>query len=215
MENNVMHIQPSPPSAVTTVQEAEKIINIGSVEAYHQHLTQVFIPTGLPGTPGYRLNPVNFSRDYYNLIICGKDPMLSDGTLTMPKDICLVEEDNIAPALKECFSPLSAEALEQLKSYPCILAGENRHPGWTDEDQPAAVAQLLDIRNHSNGIDLTFHLIFAFPQCRISELLEELGICGKKGTFNELNHSHWSVKQVDLLQVLTAHGLNPYASPSP
>ena len=33
MENNVMHIQPSPHSAVTTVQEAEKIINIGNVEA--------------------------------------------------------------------------------------------------------------------------------------------------------------------------------------
>ena len=215
MENNVMGIPPSTPPGTSAVVNAEKVFSIGSVDSFHQHLTQVFIPTGLPGTPGYRLNPVNFSRDYYNLIICGKDPMLSDGTLTMPKDICLVEEDNIAPALKERFSPLTAEALEQLKSFPCILAGENRHPGWTDEDQPAAVAQLLDIRNHPNGIDLSFHLIFAFPQCRISELLEELGICGKKGTFNELNHSHWSVKQVDLLQVLTAHGLNPYASPSP
>ena len=72
------------------------------------------------------------------------------------------------------------------------------------------MAQLTDIKNRSNGIELYFHPLFAISQARISELLFELGICGKYRRFNELNHSHWSVKAIDLMEVLSDAGLNPF-----
>ena len=83
--------------------------------------------------------------------------------------------------------------------------------GWTDEGHYASVAQLTDIKNRSNGIELYFHPLFAVPQERISQLVFELGICGRYRKFNELNHSHWTVKEIDLMEVLGDAGLNPFA----
>ena len=48
-------------------------------------------------------------------------------------------------------------------------------------------------------------------QERISQLVFELGICGRYKRFNELNHSHWTVKEIDLMEVLGDAGLNPFA----
>lgn len=192
-----------------TPQHAEKIYNVDHIQNFNQ-TSQFFLTGGLPGMPNTKMRPLSFSRDYYNLVVYGQEPMSSDCHITLEKSRCLVEEGAITDELRERFSPLTPEIIDELKGFLCILACENHHYGWTDEDHYAAIAQMVDIKNRSNGIELYFHPLFAVSQARINEHLFELGICGKYHKFNELNHSHWTVKAIDLMEVLCDTGLNPF-----
>jgi hypothetical protein len=190
-------------------QQAEKIYNVDNIQNFH-HTSQFFMMGGLPGMPGAAPTPITYSHDYYNLIVYGQEPLLTDCHITLEKDRCLVELKHITEELRDRFSPLTTEIIEELKGFLCILACENKYYGWTDEDHYAAVAQLTDIKNRSNGIELYLHPLFAVSQARISERVFELGIAGRYKRYNELNHSHWTVKEIDLMEVLNDAGLNPF-----
>lgn len=194
---------------LTASQQAEKIYNVDNIQNFN-NTNQIFFMGGLPGMPGVAPTQLSFSRDYYNLIVYGQEPFTTDGHITFDRTRCLVELDNITPELRDRFSPLTAPIIEELKTFLCIIASENHHYGWTDEDHCAVVAHLTDIKNRSNGIELYFHPIFAIQQARINEISLKLGICGKPKQFNELNHSHWTIKEIDLIEVLTDAGLNPF-----
>ena len=144
-------IKPAPSNLGAPInQDAQKIFNIQEIKQFTNQV-QIMTSSGLPGSPGYKATPLSFSRDYYNLVIYGQDPFeITDCHITLQKNRCLVEEDNIAPELKKKYSPLSPEAIEELKTFPCILANENRHYGWADEDQYASFAQLQEIKKREN-----------------------------------------------------------------
>ena len=198
-----------PPAELASPQRAEKIYNVDTIQNFH-HTSQFFMMGGLPGMPGAAPTPISYSRDYYNLVVYGQEPMLTDCHITLEKNRCLVEDAHITPELKERFSPLTPQICEELKGFLCLLACENHHYGWTDADHYASIAQLTDIKNRSNGIELYFHPIFVVQQARISELIFELGMNGRYKRYNELNHSHWTVKEIDLVEVLGDAGLNPF-----
>ena len=65
---------------------------------------------------------------------------------------------------------------------------------------------ITDIKKRSNGIQIYFYPFHGLPQQRLNDLRFELGINGTTA-FNEFNHSHWTVKEIDLLEVLAEHGL--------
>ena len=197
------------PSELAAPQQAEKIYNVDNIQNFH-HTSQFFMMGGLPGMPGAAPTPITYSRDYYNLIVYGQEPMHQDCHITFEKERCLVERQHITKELMDRFVPLTPEIIEEPKGFLCILASENKYYGWTDDDHYAAVAQLTDIKNRSNGIELYLHPLFAVPQARISELVFQLGICGRYKRYNELNHSHWTVKEIDLMEVLDDAGLNPF-----
>jgi len=190
-------------------QTAKTIYNIDEIKNFN-HTSQIFVMGGLPGMPNATPTQITYSRDYYNLIVYGDEPMLTDCHITLDKDRCLVELQHITEELRDRFSPLTPEIIEELKGFLCILACENRHYGWTDEDHFASIALLTDVKNRSNGIELYFHPIFAVPQAKLSEKVFELGLSGRYKRYNELNHSHWTVKKIDLMEVLDDAGLNPF-----
>jgi len=190
-------------------QTAKTIYNIDEIKNFN-HTSQIFVMGGLPGMPNAAPTQITYSRDYYNLIVYGDEPMLTDCHITLDKDRCLVELQHITEELRDRFSPLTPEIIEELKGFLCILACENRHYGWTDEDHFASIALLTDVKNRSNGIELYFHPIFAVPQAKLSEKVFELGLSGRYKRYNELNHSHWTVKKIDLMEVLDDAGLNPF-----
>lgn len=190
-------------------QTAKTIYNVDKIKNFN-HTSQIFVMGGLPGMPNATPTQITYSRDYYNLIVYGDEPMLTDCHITLDKDRCLVELQHITEELRDRFSPLTPEIIEELKGFLCILACENRHYGWTDEDHFASIALLTDVKNRSNGIELYFHPIFAVPQAKLSEKVFELGLSGRYKRYNELNHSHWTVKKIDLMEVLDDAGLNPF-----
>ena len=209
MANNLINDRPEFP-AQPIQQHAEKIVNVEHANTIQTSNT-IYIATGLPGGPGFQTTPFCFSRDYYNLVIFGNTPFTHEDHITLTKDRCLVELKYITEELRDRFSPLTSEIIAELKSFLCIVTSENMYYGWTDKDHFALIAQLLEVKNRSNGIQLYFRPIFQVPQTWISEHLFELGICGRYKRFNELNHSHWTVKEIDLMEVLNDAGLNPFS----
>ena len=207
MENELIN-QPTASQGLTVQQQTGKIVNVGKVDTL-QHSTvhqanTYYISGGIPGMPGSTSAPVQLSRDYYNLIVWGSDPFLEHRHVTISKDRILVEY--ITPELKSWLSPLTPDAIAALKTFPCIIANENHWYGRTDEDQYAVLAIITDIKNRSNGIEIYFHPFHGLQQQRLNDLRFELGLSGTSG-FNEFNRSHWTVKEIDLLEVLAENGL--------
>lgn len=209
MDKDLTNQQVSP-TGLAIPEQTGKIVNIGSVGTYQpttiQQANTYYIVGGIPGMPGSTSVAVRLSRYYYNLIVWGDEPFFDYRHVTIGKDRALVETANITPELKRWLSPLSEEAISALKSFPCIIANENHFYGHTDETQYAILAVITDIKNRSNGIEVYFHPFHGLQQQRLNELLFELGIKGTT-SFNEFNHSHWTVKEINLLEVLAEHGL--------
>ncbi len=209
-------IKKNPEGIPTTYQQqGGKIVNINNLKDLHNNTYKFYMPPAntLTGMTEYTPTEVSYSRDYYNLIVYGDDPgvFTKPGHITLEKERCLVEENFISLDLKNKFSSLTKENIEELKSFLCLFASENKHSGWTEEKHYAVVGQLADIKIRSNGIELYYQPIFAVPQARINSLLPQLGICGRYKRHNELNRSHWAVKEIDLIEVIDDAGLNPFS----
>lgn len=202
MANDLINVVDGLP-VVPVAQQAEKITNIKQVGTLHQTNQIYFIGNGILGVPGTTPVSVSLSRDYYNLIVWGSKPFFEQRHVTISEDRALV---GITPELKSWLSPLTEEAINALKSFPCIIANENLFYGRTDETQYAMLAVITEIKRRSNGIEVYFHPFHGLPQKVLNELRFELGIQGSSG-FNEFNRSHWTVKEIDLLEVLSDHGL--------
>lgn len=193
-------------SVAPITQTGKTILNIEKVETV-QYNSQVIMtpPNTLPGIRGCRPQERNIMYDYYNLIVYDDDPdlFIQQRHITLPKERCLVEEANITPELKEKYYRLTENNIEELKSYPCIFASVNKSYGETDDDHYAAVGYLSDIKIRNNGIELYCnYLILGISQARLNEVLPTFGIRGKSSRYNELNHSHWTVKAINLREAL-------------
>ena len=97
---------------------------------------------------------------------------------------------------------LDHAAIEILKTYPALIMNENESYGRASEEQFAYLAVVTNIRNGVRGLRIEYAPFSQIPQQRINELLEELDLLGSK-TFNELNRTHWAVKNVNLIHELT------------
>lgn len=100
----------------------------------------------------------------------------------------------------------AAEAIEDLKRYPAIFADENHSYGKTDDAQDAYFGFVKDVKIQDNGIKIYYTIITAIPQQILNEHCFELGIGGAR-SFNELNRTHWALKQINLIEALQKAGV--------
>lgn len=158
--------------------------------------------TQMMGTCVHNQLPLN--RNYYNLFVIGGESF-NTGHFTVPKNRALTE--SIAPALKERYASLTSEAIEQLKTFPALFASENHDWGDTDAEHWAYFGLVLDIKVQENGIKIYFQLLSRIQQQRLNELAEQLAI--KKAPYiNELYHTHWTVKKLNLIEELHDAGIS-------
>ncbi len=147
------------------------------------------------------------NTDYYNLFVIGNEPF-SDGHFIVPKDRALTE--SMMPENKAQFSALTDEAIARIKTFPSIFASENHNCGKTDDDHQAIFGLVKEVRIQDNGIKIHFQALWPIPQQRLNEISFKIGIQGSSA-FNELNRTHWAIKQLNLIEELRAAGISVLA----
>jgi len=158
---------------------------------------------------GATVNTVSLCRDCYNLFVI-EGEAFSDiiGHFTVPKDRALTE--SIADELKAQFSTLQEDAIARIKSYPSIFASTNRGHGKTDNDHIAHYGIVLDVEPQGNGIKINYYRLSPVPQQRLNEIVVKLGI-QYASSFNEFDRTHWTIKEVDLIDELRLAGVSVLA----
>jgi hypothetical protein len=159
---------------------------------------QVLTTDGMTGTR-FALN-----ADYYNLFVIGNETF-SDGHFIVPKERALTESITIEN--KAIFSCLTEDAIAQIKTFPSLFASKNHQYGKTDGDHNAIFGLVTDVRIQDNGVKIRFHQLWPVPQQKLNEATHRIAL-DSAASFNELNRTHWTIKQVNLLEELKAAGIS-------
>lgn len=172
---------------------------IGHVE--NLNLTVSSLPMLSGNNMPYR--PARISNNYFNLFVVGSEEF-NQNYFTVPKDRALTESIN--PNIKKQYARLNDIAIENIKTFPSIFASENRRCAATDVDHQAYCGFVTDIQLRPNDIRVTYRLIFSIPQQRLNEIAADL-LLGQAPLANELNDTHWTIKQINLLDRLRTAGI--------
>jgi len=134
--------------------------------------------------------------DYFNLII-GYDPFPSDHILV---DETRALKEYISDEVKAEFGGWSDESIEKIKKLPAIIALEK---DGSDEQQ-AVLAFIRDVKVQDNGIKVYFQKYFPIPFSFLKDNLSDLAM-----HLFELTRTHWTIKKIDLFEVMQDAGLFP------
>lgn len=151
---------------------------------------------------------LEFNPNYYNLIVVGNDDLDEPRHFLVRKDRALTE--STAKELMERYATLTPEAISIIKTFPAIIATENRQYGKTESDHKAVYGIITDIKIQDNGIKIYYQVLNWIPQQKLNELAPELGIDGTSN-FNELNRMHWAIKKINMVEVLREAGLRVFS----
>ena len=144
------------------------------------------------------------SREYYNLFVISDE--IKNWRFTMPKDRSLRSNSDIVKK----FADLTSEVIDQIKTFPSLFMYENtEYGGRTSPDQKAYFGFVTDLRVQENGlIKVRFRRDADINQQQINDIAHLLDIHEGSGIM-ELNHTHWTIKNVDLIEELTEAELLP------
>ena len=144
------------------------------------------------------------NREFYNLFVIGGEKF-DKGSFTIPKTKALVE--SIEPAVKHQFFNLRDDSVvERLLTLPSLFMSENADFMRSRPGQKALLGRITDLKIEPNDIWISFEVDAKIFQQKITDLTRNLGILDNPGC-SELNNTHWTIKQVDLIEVLTDAGL--------
>lgn len=198
-----------PANPTTVNQHGKKNVHVNHADIISQTVNfhvSYFNPQ--PGKGHMKISKA-LNRDCYNLFVIGGEEFCNDHFL-VAKDRALTR-GTLANDLFDRFSTLTPEAIEEIKSYPALFAGENTdYWGETDKDQYAIYGLITDIKVQDNGIKIRFHPFTYIDQQTINHLAFELGI-GNSTAITELNRTRWTIKRIDLIEALTDAGISVMA----
>jgi len=189
LKTTVGGAQPAVPE-VTTYNNYGKGVQVGHADTFSP--TVNLIITGVNGQQR------SANTDYYNLFV-GFDPFVSDHLL-VPKDRVLTEY--MTPELSTRFAPLDDGAIAEIKSFPSIIVDE--YGKTTPSNKTAVFAFVTDIRKQQNGVMVYYQRFFPIP---IKILLENEYALDTVNGF-ESYRTHWTIKNINLLQVLQDAGVS-------
>lgn len=131
----------------------------------------------------------------YNFLVTAKDDAWSLPAYEYERDRF---GEYTSPALKERFKSLTAEAIEELKSYPALFAYEGIQ-------KDVRIGYLRRIKERARSILIEYDFepnIPAIPFAKIAPLEGRLDIENW-----EMNRTHWALKDEDVFEILHSSGL--------
>lgn len=174
----------------------------------NEYRPTILIANPMPGMQQSSVMSVALNLDYYNLIVVAGD--ILDGTYHVMVDKERAITESTSDELKKQYAALTPEAIAEIKTFPTIIATENHGYGKTDDEHCAHYGIITDIKVQDNGIKIYYQFLNQIPQERLNALLLELGLQGN-ANFNELNRMHWSIKKINLVEVLRENGIQVFS----
>lgn len=196
-------IQNAGAAPVTLTQSGANGVQIASANQVNMPVQVLMVPSSWAALSAPPIVEKT-NRDYYQLLVV-TDLDVSDRHVSFHPERALTE--SMCPSVQERLQSLDSEAIRELKTFPALIMAENEHYGQAGEEQLAHVGTVTKIRVGTQGIKLTFQILFSFPQQVVNDNLEAFDLYGTSN-LNELNRTHWTVKNVDLLDELAELGIS-------
>lgn len=183
------------------LQIGDRNLQVGHVEKLNN--TMIFLPSASIQTAQTN-SPRSFNNEHYHLFVI--EDALS-GHFVVPSVRALTE--SISSPVKERYAHLSNDAIDEIKSFPAIFATKNHNYGKTDAGHVAKIGFIEDITIQDNGIRICASYFWDIAQQKLNDCREKLAI-ESASSFNELNRTHWTIKRINLIEVLRDEGLFPF-----
>lgn len=148
----------------------------------------------------FRIDNFHFDTSCYNLFVIN-DNLENHGTFIVPFDECL--KHSSADVFPEGI--ISNALLERIFKYPSLIANPNMAHLTATDEQKVAVCKVHDYEVVSGGIKFKYVISKEFKQQLINEAPIPFGIMASDQT-NELDHTHWEIKSINLLELLKLGG---------
>ncbi len=138
----------------------------------------------------------SLSQSYFNLII-GYNPF-EKNYIVVARQRALTEY--ISDDVRSEFAALDEKAIGKIKKMPAIISSERED----NDGQHAVFAFISDIKIQDNGIKVYFQRYFPIP---FSFLIDNQSALAMHGF--ELTRTHWTIKKIDLIEVMYEAGVFP------
>lgn len=148
-----------------------------------------------------------FRRGYYNLFVCSCSEKIGGqhDHFFVTRDRVLTEGYTI-PEIVEKVRGFSEDAKEKIMSSPALICNENPATRKAGKKQITYLSKITQINVQETGVMIYYTPIMNLSQQRINDHQAELGI-SIRDYFDEMMHTHWAIKQIDLFQVLDDIGI--------
>jgi hypothetical protein len=151
------------------------------------------------------LPPIN--KGHYNLFVIEDNLqcLFTPTSFHVRKELALTKY--ISEADNEEFSCLDSQAIDSIMSFPSIFATINTIPGKSDKQQNAFYGRVFGLTLLESSIKVEVILTKVVPQILLNKIAPELGVLNRPN-YNEFDIPHWTIKPVNLINVLGKHGLS-------
>lgn len=148
---------------------------------------------------------LSLNYDYFNFFVVGEEKY-DYSSFIVPIDRVL-EKGYMSDEIRARYKSLTPDLIEIIKTFPALFCSENHHYGKTDPNHMAYYGYVKDIKMQDNGVKIYFTKLNEIPQQTLIDFRAYFGISGNK-KLNELDHTHWVIKRVNLVEELERIGYN-------
>lgn len=138
------------------------------------------------------------TKEKYNLFVTADEQAYEATLFAMPTSRCLTSFTS--QEIKDDYGSLDEEAIEEIKTYPCIFAYED-----SCKKDPN-IGYITEITKRSTEIRFRFNMIDNVTYSDLHDWASELDIDMPRGV-TELMHTHWTIKNVNLYEELVKKGV--------
>ena len=207
MKNEIEAVSATNVPATIVNQNGEKNVHIDRADTVNQNITFNF--SYVARTSDGRMQPTSrvINQDFYNLFVVGGEPFDHDHFLVDPERA--LSGYWTSEELRNELGDLSEEAVEKIKSFPALFMQEaENYYAKPSEEQQVFFGFVDGVRQQDNGIKIRCQLLWPIPMQQISNIGFELGMKNMTKAITEMNHTHWAIKHINLIEELKDAGIS-------
>lgn len=207
MKDELQTVSAAGVPATVVNQNGEKNVHIDRADTVNQNITFNF-PYVARSSDG-RMQPTSrtINQNYYNLFVMGAEQFEQDHFIVQPDQA--LSKGWTSEELRTELGELTDEAVEKIKTFPALFMPEAKdYYAKPSEEQQVFFGFVDGVRLQDNGIKIRCQLIWPIPMQQISNIGFELGMKDMTKAITEMNHTHWAIKRINLIEELKDAGIS-------